>query len=127
MKCKKTPLKRKTVSKSFMLYPRAVHLVHTATDKATLRAKQEANDICRLLSRTLALESRRLIKGRILGSAGKVPVLLHERCVNGTRGDTVDADFTVAVFQGGGFCEANHAMLASIVGAVSGKACDRVC
>lgn len=103
--------------------PGPIHPVHAPAHKRALRAQQKSNHIGRLFSRALPPKGRGIVKGGVFWPAREIPVLLHQGRVDGTGSNAVDADLSLSVLEGGCACEADDAVLACVVGAVSGKSC----
>lgn len=103
--------------------PSSVHIIHTPAHKCTLRTKEEGYDIGAFLRGSLALESARLVERSVIWSTVDVPGLLHQWCIDSTRGDSVDAHFPVAILLCSRFCQPNYAVLTGIVGAMLGESC----
>lgn len=103
--------------------PGSVHFIHTPAHKCALRAKEEGYDIGAFLRGSLALESARLVERSVIWSTVDDPGLLHQWCIDSTRGDSVDAHFPMAILLCSRSCQPDYAVLAGIVGAMLGEPC----
>ena len=111
---------------SVLSFPRPVHVVYAPTHKRAFRPEKEANHARCLLCSPVPPERRRRRERIVLCQAAEVPLLLHERRVDGAGRDAVDADLAVAVLEGRGLAEADDAVLAGVVAAVAGESCGKV-
>jgi hypothetical protein len=102
-------------------YPRTINPIHAPTHKRALGPQQERNHIGALLRRPLSPERTRIIKRRIRRPPHEIPVLPHQRRINGPRRNRIDAHFPDAVLLRRRAREADDAVFARVVGSVIGE------
>lgn len=104
-----------------ILCPSPIYCVYTAAHERALWTQQKNNDVCYLLRCSVPLESTWLIERCVCGPATEVPMFLHQRCVYRAWSYRVHSDLATAILLSSGLRQPYHAMLAGIVGSMTGE------
>lgn len=104
-----------------VLIPGSIYLVNASTHESAIGAEEKSNNVRSLFDSTLPLKGCRFIEGGIAGPSPIIPLLLHQRRVDGSRGHAVDTNLTLSVLLSSRLCKPYDTMFAGIVGAMPGK------